>query len=278
MKIENNPRFAELRRVVARRARMRIAAEIVGYVAVAALGAWTAVLTHRVGSVPPLARVEFIRTDEANTLPEGADVLGPAFLDNAVSGGFASLVQPLADAPGIPASLSRPEKDATFETSPIAAASGSATGGPLETPDLAGDEGPWAKYADDPTVRWFNGRPVRPVRVMSMVVTGYSPDAKSCGESADGITATLHSVYTNGFSLAAADPDVLPYGSLITVPGYDGGKIVPVLDCGGAIKGRRLDMLFPTDSQAMRWGKQRLNITVWRYIDGKPAENPRKLR
>ncbi|MCC6970417.1 MAG: 3D domain-containing protein [Phycisphaerales bacterium] len=130
----------------------------------------------------------------------------------------------------------------------------------------------------DPRTRWFNGRPIKPTRQMWMIVTGYSPDSRSCGESADGITATLHSVDTNAHKLVAADPRVLPYGSMLSIPGYDSDLVVPVLDCGSAIKGNRLDLLFPTHEQARQWGKKKLLVTIWAYADGKPAENPRKLR
>jgi 3D (Asp-Asp-Asp) domain-containing protein len=133
-------------------------------------------------------------------------------------------------------------------------------------------------YASDPNVRWFNARPARPARTIWMTVTGYSPDERSCGDSADGLTATMHSVTTNAMKLVAADPTVLPYGSMVSVPGYDTESIVPVLDCGGAIKGDKLDLLFPTHAEAMKWGRQRVLVTVWEYVDGKPADNPRKLR
>ena len=126
--------------------------------------------------------------------------------------------------------------------------------------------------------RFFNGRPIRPVKTMKMVVTGYSPDARSCGKYADGRTATLHSVQTNAHRLVAADPRVLGYGSMLSIPGYDGGSVVPVLDCGSAIKGNRLDLLFPTHEQARKWGKKTVTVTVWGYADGKPAPNPRKAR
>lgn len=124
----------------------------------------------------------------------------------------------------------------------------------------------------DPTVesdevRSFDGRPIRPVGTMTMIVTAYSPDARSCGRFADGITASGYSVWTNGMKLAAADTSILPMGSLISVPGYDGGNIVPVLDRGGAIKGNRLDMLYPTHEEARRWGVQRLTVTLWEYAD-----------
>lgn len=127
-------------------------------------------------------------------------------------------------------------------------------------------------------IRWFDGRPVRPVRTQWMTVTAYSPDAASCGDFADGQTATLHSVSTNAMQLVAADPRVLPYGSMITVPGYAKDDIVPVLDCGGAIKGQRLDVLYPTHKRAKQWGVRRIAVTVWEYADGKPAPNPRRVR
>jgi 3D (Asp-Asp-Asp) domain-containing protein len=134
------------------------------------------------------------------------------------------------------------------------------------------------RYAADPEVRWFDGRPVRPAQKMWMTVTGYSPDEQSCGPYADGMTATLHSVKTNNMRLVAADPKVLAYGSMLTIPGYADQTIVPVLDCGGAIKGSRLDLLFPTHEAARQWGRKKVLVTVWAYADGKPAVNPRTLR
>ena len=119
-------------------------------------------------------------------------------------------------------------------------------------------------------VALYNGRPIRPVATLRMKVTAYSPDWRSCGESADGITASGYSVLTNGGYMVAADPRVLPLGSLVSVPGYDGGAVVPVLDTGGAIKGNRLDVLYPTHEVAMRWGVQEIDVTVWEYADGLP--------
>ncbi len=126
--------------------------------------------------------------------------------------------------------------------------------------------------------RWFNGRRARVARTMMMKVTAYSPDARSCGDSADGLTATMHHVSTNGGALVAADTTVLPYGSMLSVPGYDEGRIVPVLDCGGAIKGDHIDVLFPTHEEAMEWGVKMLPVTVWEYADGLPAEDVRSER
>ena len=140
------------------------------------------------------------------------------------------------------------------------------TSGFLDTPNFGKD----ALSNSEEVLGQFDGRPVRVVRTVRMRVTAYSPDARSCGTSADGITASGHSVSTNGGCLVAADPKLLPLGSIVSVPGYDGGAIVPVLDVGGAIKGNRLDVLFPTHEAAMNWGVRDIDVDVWEYADGRP--------
>ncbi len=115
-------------------------------------------------------------------------------------------------------------------------------------------------------IRYFNGRAIQPVRVLRMKVTAYSPDERSCGRFADGKTAAGYSVFTNGGKLVAADTRILPFGSLLTVPGYD-DQVVPVLDRGGLIKGYTLDVLYPTHRQARKWGVRYLDVTVWGYVD-----------
>lgn len=123
-----------------------------------------------------------------------------------------------------------------------------------------------AADADQPT-RTFAGRPIEKVRTIEMEVTAYSPGPESCGKWADGQTASGYSVQTNGGHLVAADTDLLPFGTIVTVPGYDNGEPVPVLDRGGAIEGKRLDVLFPTRKRALQWGRQTVTVTVWRYAD-----------
>ncbi len=134
------------------------------------------------------------------------------------------------------------------------------------------------KYAPSNDIRYFNGRPIRAARTIKMVVTAYSPDEKSCGPNARGITSSLHNVKTNGMKMVAADSRVLPLGSMISVPGYDAGQVVPVLDRGGAIKGNKLDVLFPTDAAARQWGVKKLDVVVWEYADNLPADDYRAIR
>ncbi|MCU0689264.1 MAG: 3D domain-containing protein [Phycisphaerales bacterium] len=130
----------------------------------------------------------------------------------------------------------------------------------------------------DPSTRWFNGRPIRPARTMWMTVTAYSPDERSCPGTADGITASLHHVATNGHRSVAADTRILPLGTMLSIPGYDQDRVVPVLDRGGAIKGRRLDVLYATHEQARQWGVRRVQVTIWEYADGLPDCNWRAYR
>ncbi len=118
----------------------------------------------------------------------------------------------------------------------------------------------------DTPILYFDGKPVRPVRTMTMEVTGYSPDARSCAPFDDGITASGKSVWTNGMKLIAADKR-FKFGSLMSVPGYNGNKPTPVLDRGGAIKGNKLDLLFPTHEIARQWGRQKVTVTLWDYLE-----------
>jgi 3D (Asp-Asp-Asp) domain-containing protein len=40
-----------------------------------------------------------------------------------------------------------------------------------------------------------------------------------------------------------------------------------VLDRGGAIEGKRLDVLYPTHERALQWGRRTVEVTVWQYAD-----------
>jgi len=116
-------------------------------------------------------------------------------------------------------------------------------------------------------VKRFNGRPVRAVAQRRMLVTAYCPCARCCGKHADGITAAGYSVFTNGGKLVAADTRILPFGTLLSVPGYARQAVVPVLDTGKDIKGNRLDLLFSDHGAAKQWGRRWVTITIYDYAD-----------
>jgi 3D (Asp-Asp-Asp) domain-containing protein len=99
--------------------------------------------------------------------------------------------------------------------------------------------------------------------VMRMEVTAYCPCVKCCGSNAQGITASGKLVDYNGGKFVAADTRVLPFGKKLVIPGYADGAPVEVIDRGGAIKGNKLDLYFPTHEEALIWGRQHLDVTVY---------------
>lgn len=113
----------------------------------------------------------------------------------------------------------------------------------------------------------FNGKAVRPVKTIRMRVTGYCSCSRCCGRHADGKTASGYPVWINGGKLAAADTRLLPFGTLISIPGYAADQPVPVLDRGGKITGYRLDLYFHTHREARQWGTRYLDVTIWERIE-----------
>jgi len=61
----------------------------------------------------------------------------------------------------------------------------------------------------------------------------------------------------------AADPKVIPLGSVIYVPGYGRGIVE---DIGSAIKGKRIDLFMGEGEKALKrsliWGKKEVEITI----------------
>jgi len=79
-----------------------------------------------------------------------------------------------------------------------------------------------------------------------------------CGKWSDGMTASGHYIQ-KGDKFCAAD-SMIPFGMKLDIPGYG---IVPILDRGKDIIGRKLDVFFPTHEEALEWGKQELEIHCW---------------
>ena len=89
---------------------------------------------------------------------------------------------------------------------------------------------------------------------MEIVATAYCPCVKCCGKS-DGITST--GVKAKANHTIAADPSILPYGTEILC---GMGEFV-VEDCGGSIKGNRVDFFFDSHEEAVKFGRQ--EFTIW---------------
>jgi 3D (Asp-Asp-Asp) domain-containing protein len=103
-----------------------------------------------------------------------------------------------------------------------------------------------------------SARPLSPAT--NYVATAYSLR----GRTASGKTVSR--------GLIAADPRVLPLGSRVRLehPGYSGEYLVA--DTGGQIHGKRIDIWTPSSSEAMRFGRRTIKLTVLSY----PAKRARR--
>ena len=88
-------------------------------------------------------------------------------------------------------------------------------------------------------------------QVLGMEATAYLPtDGSAEGITAMGIPAT--------YGIVAVDPDVIPLGSRVYIPGY--GEALAA-DTGGAIYGYRIDLCMEDYWEAMDFGRR--NVTVF---------------
>lgn len=83
-------------------------------------------------------------------------------------------------------------------------------------------------------------------------VTKYIPRSPAYGATNDGYTATMTKADPKN-RIVAVDPKLVPYGSWVWIEGLGWYRAE---DCGGAIKGFRLDLLTATEKDAMAFGKQ----------------------
>jgi 3D (Asp-Asp-Asp) domain-containing protein len=61
--------------------------------------------------------------------------------------------------------------------------------------------------------------------------------------------------------VVAVDPKLIPLGTKLHVPGYGAALAA---DVGYAIKGRIIDLWFPSTAKARAWGRRSVTITVYR--------------
>ncbi|MDP4083242.1 MAG: 3D domain-containing protein [Bacillota bacterium] len=89
---------------------------------------------------------------------------------------------------------------------------------------------------------------------MYVTATAYTPQSS-------GSTTTLgYNIKNNpNMKLIAVDPSVIPLGKKVWVDGYG---IAIAGDTGGAIVGYRIDVLMPTNADALHWGRRTVKIVV----------------
>jgi 3D (Asp-Asp-Asp) domain-containing protein len=64
--------------------------------------------------------------------------------------------------------------------------------------------------------------------------------------------------------MAAADPSVIPLGSVVRMSHLDGEEIgvFVVMDTGGAVRGNRVDIYMDSCREALDWGRKRIVVEV----------------
>lgn len=86
-------------------------------------------------------------------------------------------------------------------------------------------------------------------------LTAYCACSRCCGKC-DGITAT--GVKATAGRTIAVDPSKIPYGTEVIINGHT----YIAEDCGGAIKGNKIDIFFNSHAEALRFGIQYAEIFV----------------
>ena len=116
--------------------------------------------------------------------------------------------------------------------------------------------GEQSKIEEVPEQELYNEYEVVEPPTTTFMVTAY------CGENyphicndGDASTTATGTTPTAGRTIAV-DPTVIPYGSEVILNGHT----YIAEDCGGAIKGNKIDMFFDTHEEALQWGVK--------YIEG----------
>lgn len=92
-------------------------------------------------------------------------------------------------------------------------------------------------------------------KVLDMHASAYDPSAGR-GKAATGRTASGRRAT---YGVVAVDTRVIPMGTILYIEGYG---LAIAADRGSAIKGNKIDLCYPTRSQALRWGRQSVKVHV----------------
>jgi 3D (Asp-Asp-Asp) domain-containing protein len=104
-------------------------------------------------------------------------------------------------------------------------------------------------------------RGIKSRKTINMVATSY---IALCNSGCSGITATGVDVRnTPSDMIIAVDPRVIPLHTKVKVTLQNGQSFYATAeDTGGAIKGHKIDILKATSGEAVRFGRQRVTVTI----------------
>jgi 3D (Asp-Asp-Asp) domain-containing protein/LysM repeat protein len=91
---------------------------------------------------------------------------------------------------------------------------------------------------------------------ITVKATAYTASCEGCS----GVTATGINLNANpNAKVISVDPSVIPLGTKVYIEGY--GEAVAG-DTGGAIKGNRIDVYMPSESQAIQFGAKEITVKI----------------
>lgn len=86
--------------------------------------------------------------------------------------------------------------------------------------------------------------------------TAYTARCNGCS----GVTATGINLLQNpNAKVVAVDPSVIPLGTKLYIEGYGYAEAA---DTGGAIRGRKIDLFFNDNSDALSWGRRTVKVRI----------------
>ncbi len=125
------------------------------------------------------------------------------------------------------------------------------TAGNTQAPDINSNP-----VIGDSTITTATGEVLPYTKTMKVLATGYTKYDAGCDDwTATGTLARVGAI--------AVDPKVIPYGTRMFIVSDDGVYIYGIAtaeDCGGAIKGKRIDLCFDTVEDAGQFGARTCTI------------------
>lgn len=105
------------------------------------------------------------------------------------------------------------------------------------------------------TLTTASGQELTYTQVLSCKATAYTTQRQSWKKTATGTTARVGAI--------AVDPKVIPYGTRMFIVSADGSityGVATAEDCGGSIKGNRIDLFFDTYNECISFGVRTCDV------------------
>ena len=105
------------------------------------------------------------------------------------------------------------------------------------------------------TLTTASGQELTYTQVLSCKATAYTTQRQSWKKTATGTTARVGAI--------AVDPKVIPYGTRMFIVSADGSityGVATAEDCGGNIKGNRIDLFFDTYNECISFGVRTCDV------------------